>query len=178
MRARICSALSCDMFARVVWLKLWGAAKSPTFTLSFAARTCHAWLARLTRARGKSSQREGNALFDDFWYFWSRKSTINEKFLYDSIGSSRRRPLQTKTQVQPTEKAKNIYSIPSAYILDSRPRHTFLSGRADNACTNLLGFLVRYVRTRGMAEAMGSGKTTDFHFILCRTHSPRTTSCD
>ena len=37
---------------------------------------------RLTRARGKSSQREGNALFDDFWYFWSRKSTIKEKFLY------------------------------------------------------------------------------------------------
>ena len=25
MRARICSVLSCDMFARVVWLKLWGA---------------------------------------------------------------------------------------------------------------------------------------------------------
>ena len=53
------------------------------------------------------------------------------------------------------------------------PRHPLFSGRADNACTNLLGFLVRYVRTRGMAEAMGSGKTTDFHFILCRTHSPR-----
>ena len=44
-----------------------------------AARTCHAWLVRLTRARGKSSQREGNALFDDFWYFSSRKSTIKEK---------------------------------------------------------------------------------------------------
>ena len=50
-----------------------------------------------------------------------------------------------------------MYSIPSAYILDSRPRHTFLSGRADNACTNLLGFLVRYVRTRGMAEIAERG---------------------
>ena len=39
---------------------------------------------RLTRARGKSSQREGNALFDDFWYFSSRKSTIKEKLHYDS----------------------------------------------------------------------------------------------
>ena len=39
---------------------------------------------RLTRARGKSSQREGNALFDDFWYFWSYKSTIKEKLHYDS----------------------------------------------------------------------------------------------
>ena len=39
MRARICSAISCDMFARVVWLKPWGAAKPPIFALSFAART-------------------------------------------------------------------------------------------------------------------------------------------
>ena len=34
-----------------------------------------------------------------------------------------------------------ILIIPSAYILDSRPP-LFFSGRADNACTNLLGFLV------------------------------------
>ena len=63
MRARICSALSCDMFARVVWLKLWRAAKLPIFALPCAARTCHARLARLTRARGKSSQREGGKPF-------------------------------------------------------------------------------------------------------------------
>ena len=35
MRARICSAFSCAMFARVVWQKLWRAAKPPTFTLLF-----------------------------------------------------------------------------------------------------------------------------------------------
>ena len=29
------------------------------------------------------------------------------------------------------------------------PRHPLFSGRADNACTNLLGFFVWYVRTRG-----------------------------
>ena len=57
-------------------------AKPPTFALPFAARTRHAWLARQTRARGERYQREGKALFDDFWYFWSRKSTIKEKFLY------------------------------------------------------------------------------------------------
>ena len=62
------------------------------------------------------------------------------QFPYHS-GSSRRRPLQTKTQVQPTEKAKNIYFIPSALLLYPRPPCTF-SGRADNACTNLLGFFV------------------------------------
>ena len=51
MRARICSAFSCDMFARVVWLRLRRAAKPPTFALPFAARTRHAWLVRQTRAR-------------------------------------------------------------------------------------------------------------------------------
>ena len=65
-------------------VKIAESAKPPTFTLSFIARTRHARLARLTRARGKSSQREGNALFDDFWYFWSYKSTIKEKLLYVS----------------------------------------------------------------------------------------------
>ena len=65
-------------------MKLWGMAKSPAFALLYPARTRHAWLARLTRARGKSSQREGKALFDDFWYFSSLKSTIKEKFLYVS----------------------------------------------------------------------------------------------
>ena len=52
MRARICSAFSCDMFARVVCLRLRRAAKLPTCVLSFVALTRHAWLARLTRARG------------------------------------------------------------------------------------------------------------------------------
>ena len=34
------------------------------------------------RRQGERFQREWKALFDDFWYFWSRKSTIKEKFLY------------------------------------------------------------------------------------------------
>ena len=34
-----------------------------------------------------------------------------------------------------------ILIVPSAHILDSRPPCTY-SGRADNACTNLLGFFV------------------------------------
>ena len=62
-------------------MRLWGAAKLPIFALSFAARTCHAWLVRLTRARGRRYIRGRKALLYDFWYFWSRKSTIREKFL-------------------------------------------------------------------------------------------------
>ena len=84
MRARICSATSRDMFARVVWLKSWGAAKPPTFDLSLAACTRHAWLVRLTRARGRRYIRGRKALLYDFWYFSSLKSTRKEKLLYDT----------------------------------------------------------------------------------------------
>ena len=59
-------------------------AKPPIFTLFFAARTCHARLARLTRARGRRFLRGRKALLNDFWYFWSCKSTIKEKLHYDS----------------------------------------------------------------------------------------------
>ena len=73
-----------------------------------------------------------------------------------------------------------ILAFVSAHIKFT-PAHLFFSGRADNACTNLLGFFVRYVRTRGIVKAAGSGKTTDFRFTMCRTHSPRilyaTNSC-
>ena len=102
MRARICSVFSCDMFARVVWLKSWGAAKLPTFALPFTARACHAWLARLTRARrgGSEGGRRKSSLLTfgilrlgDAVQRWlrhpepsssSQKSTIKEKYLYVS----------------------------------------------------------------------------------------------
>ena len=97
-----------------------------------------------------------------------------------SSGSSRRRPLQNKNSSKANNQNEKYNSIPSARRLNSRPPCTF-SGRADNACTNLLGFLVHFVRTRGIAEIVGSGKTADFRFIPCRTHLPRmaraTNSC-
>ena len=150
-------------------MRLRRAAKPPTFALPLAARTRHAWLARLTRARRQwFGRRTARVLLADFWYFSSRKSTIREKFLYDSsrannvrplyrrrqhtcfayvliplpCGSSRRRPLQDKNPSIASSQNKNELSISSAHLLDSRPRHPFFSGRADNACTNLLGFLV------------------------------------
>ena len=51
----------------------------------FAARTCHAWLVRITRARRRwFGRRTARVLLADFWYFSSRKSTIKEKLLYVS----------------------------------------------------------------------------------------------
>ena len=184
-------------------------AKPPTFILSFAARTCHAWLVRQTRARRGGLQggrresclltfcilRLGDAV--QRWLrhpepsSWSCKSAIKEKVTlcffageqYSpllSSGSSRRRPLQDITPVYPIDKIADITSIPSTNRPKPRPPCTF-SGRADNACTNLLGFFVRCVRTRGIAEISESGKTADFRFTQCRTHLPRmaraTNSC-
>ena len=57
-----------------------------------------------------------------------------------------------------------ILIIPSARILESRPP-TLLCGRADNACTNLLGFFVRYVRTRGSMKLWWMAKSPAFALL-------------
>ncbi len=97
-------------------MRLRRAVKSPIFALSFAARTCHTWLARLTRARGGCFLRGGNepmhavrwlasprqggkALLNDFWYFSSQKSTIKKKYLYISF--------RERTMFAPTIKTKS-----------------------------------------------------------------------
>ena len=47
------------------------------------------YLLRLTRARRtRFGRRTARVLLADFWYFWSHKSTIKEKLLYLSCGSS------------------------------------------------------------------------------------------
>ena len=51
--------------------------------------------------------------------------------------------------------------VPSAYLLHPRPPCTF-SGRAGNACTNLLGFLVCCVRTRGMFKTAESARLSTY----------------
>ena len=72
-----------------------------------------------------------------------------------------------------------MHFVPSAYRLP-HARLTFICGRAGNACTNLLGFFVRYVRTRDIAEIAGSGKPPTFalpfvalshHALLLATNS-------
>ena len=77
-------------------------------------------------------------------------------------------------------KIRVILIVSSAHGLQPRPPCTF-SGRADNACTNLLGFLVRYVRTRGIDEAVESGKpptfTISFAARTCHALLPANNSC-
>ena len=70
-------------------MRLRRAAKPPTFTLLFAAQTCHAWLTRLTRARGKRFLRGWKILLNDFWYFSSLKSTIKNFYILKTPHPSR-----------------------------------------------------------------------------------------
>ena len=204
-------------------------------------------LARLTRARRRwFGRRTARVLLADFWYFWSHKSTIKEKLLYDTylseffslVRKERKgqkeesvpllisfcRLAATSANILPRPSRYSIATatgskrssadsdlllchvrlwrtsrfklgrmsgcehgeigfisvVPSAYKLSPRPPCTY-SGRADNACTNLLGSLVRYVRTRGIAEIVEVAKLPTFALPPCRTHLPRmaraTNSC-
>ena len=106
----------------------------------------------------------GTTLYD-FWYFSSLKSTRKEKLLYVSSRANNVRPLSRRRQhtcfayvlIPLQAKAQSIANRQSKkYILHSvsartppTPAHLFFSGRAGNACTNLLGFFVYCVRTRG-----------------------------
>ena len=123
---------------------------------------------RLTRARGKSLQREGNALLYDFWYFWSHKSTRKEKvslcffageqcstpvsatpthMLRICVNSPTMRvvegadPYKIKPQYSQKKKQK-ICTLSRQRTCYIHARPAFICGRADNACTNLLGFFV------------------------------------
>ena len=97
MRARICSVLSCAMFARVVWLKLRRARNRRFYLCPFAARTCHALLPATNSCTPRwFGRRTAQVLLADFWYFWSRKSTIKEKLLYVSSRANNVQPLSRR----------------------------------------------------------------------------------
>ena len=86
-------------------------AKLPIFAPPFAARTRHARLARLTRARGGCFLRGRKALLNDFWYFCSCKSTIKEKYLYVSSRANDVRPYSIESKLCQQPKQKVRYSI-------------------------------------------------------------------
>ena len=127
------------------------------FALPFTARACHTRLARLTRARRQwFGRRTARVLLADFWYTpsrdavqrWlrhpepsssSRKSTI-KKVTICLNGGSKPPPYAQNPSIA-NRKSKKYDLVLSAYLLHPRPPCTF-SGRADNACTNLLSFFV------------------------------------
>ena len=78
------------------------------------------------------------------------------------------------------QKKQKIYTPSRQRTCQSHARPSFSSGRADNACTNLLGSFVRYVRTRGSMRFRGAAKPPIFalsfaartrHVLLLATNS-------
>ena len=92
-------------------MRLRGAVKPTVFALPFAARTCHAWLARLTRARGRRFLRGWKILLNDFWYFWSLKSTIREKFIYASSRETVSPTNSSSLKIKSARKKKSIFLL-------------------------------------------------------------------
>ena len=107
MRARSCSAFSCAMFARVVWMKLWGAKTTDLHHYSVPHELATHYFLRLTRARGRRFLRGRKALLNDFWYFWSCKSTIKEKLLQVSFRTSEKNIVRKFAYVSAKEISKN-----------------------------------------------------------------------
>ena len=104
MRARICSAISCDMFARVVWLRL----RRARYCQLSLCRLQHAlathYFLRLTRARRpRFARRTARVLLADFWYFSSQKSTTKKISL--CIFSLSRKQIFQQTEMRLHKKA-------------------------------------------------------------------------
>ena len=93
-----------------------------------AAHTCHARLARLTRARGRRFLRGWKILLNDFWYFSSQKSTIKKSCFMILHGSSRRRPLQDKTQSIANRKKQKICTLSRQCTHLIHARHALSAG--------------------------------------------------
>ena len=72
---RICSATSCDVFARVVWIKPWGETDLNFLLCPPPALACHARFLRLSRVCGRSLKEERLPLFVLFVLFGQAKST-------------------------------------------------------------------------------------------------------
>ena len=70
-------------------------------------------------------------------------------------------PYKKKSKYSQHTKQK-IYTSFRQRFCSIHARPSFSSRRADNACTNLLGSFVRYVRTRGIAEVAESAKLSTY----------------
>ena len=160
-------------------MKLWRAAKPPTFALPFAARTCHAWLARLTRARGRRFLRGWKILLNDFWYFWSFKSTRKEKLLYDTSLSEFFSLVRKERKGQKEEGIPLLISFCrlAATGANTLPRPsnysivTATGSKRSSADSDLLLCHVRLWQTSRFKFGCGSGcKHCEIKFALHNTH--------
>ena len=145
--------------------------------MPFTARTCHAWLARLTRARGGSFLRGRKALLNDFWYFWSHKSTIKEKFLYVKDNTS---STAIAVPLLPLEKA--LYPLFLLHIqaqkkkLPKRKRRKEISRSAERDKSYAL--LTAPPSPKGGRKLYSTGENFDLNIKFAAKNKPRQCAAD
>ena len=123
---------------------------------------------------------------------WSYKSTIKEKFLYDSCGSSRELSNAERCLASPRQGNADPYEIKPEYSQQTKEkiyslsrqrrhwihaRHALLAG-VQSMRARICSAFSCDMFARVVVCSCGERKTTDFYFTLCRTYPPRTTSCD
>ena len=106
---RICSAPSCDVFARVVWIKLWGETDLSFLLYSFAALAYHALLPAAQSRMRKEFKRGKPSSFCPFRTFrTSEKYFVLHVLLHDQKyqKSSKRFPLRNLPVLSHLAKAR------------------------------------------------------------------------
>ena len=92
-------------------------------------------------------------------------------------GRRSRRPLQDKTQSIANSQNKKYILHSVSTLASPTPAHLIM--RACRQCVHESARLPRALCSHAWYSLdCGERKTADFRFVLCRTHSPRTTSCD
>ena len=86
---------------------------------------------RLTRARGGCFLSGRKALLNDFWYFSSSKSTIKEKFLYDSSRANDVRPYSIESKLCQHPKQKIRLLIRFFFCIYRRKRKSYEKENAE-----------------------------------------------
>ena len=82
---------------------------------------------RLTRARGRRFLRGWKILLNDFWYFWSYKSTINEKVSLCLYGGSKPPPYSQNPNIA-NKQNKNYTSVFRQRTDFTHARPAFIAG--------------------------------------------------
>ena len=131
MRARICSAFSCDMFARVVWLRL---RRVRDYRISFCylphALATHYFL-RITRARGGCFLRGRKALLNDFCRAFGHSKAREEKSYFMFLRGRTMFAPTTQSQSPLNSQNKRFMPIRFFFCICRRKRKSYQKENAE-----------------------------------------------
>ena len=116
---RICSILSCDVFARVIWIKLWGETDLTFLLYSFTALACYAIFPATQSRMRKEFKRGKPSSFCPFRTFrTSEKYLVFHVLLHDQKyqKSSKTFPLRNLPVLSRPAKVQTSYTLLCEHI--------------------------------------------------------------